>query len=116
MSGGAAWVHERPDAWLFLTAYRLASSFRRRWAVRSMAGTQAAPQSGDLFEGMVLSDLLSSLDPRQRAALLLRYHYGLSTRETADVLGCPEGTVKSLAARGRSAVRAALSTPEREVQ
>jgi RNA polymerase sigma-70 factor (ECF subfamily) len=71
-------VHERPDAWLFLTAYRLASSLRRRLAVRRRAGA-AAPQPGDLFGGLVLSDLMASLDPRQRAVLLLRHYYGLST-------------------------------------
>jgi RNA polymerase sigma-70 factor, ECF subfamily len=109
-------VHERPDAWLFLTAYRLASSLRRRWSVRRRAGGEPGPKPGDLFEGLVLSSLLASLDARQRAVLLLRHHYGLSIRETANALRCPEGTVKSLAGRGRSALRAALSATDREMQ
>lgn len=106
-------THERPDAWLFVTAYRLATSLRRRWAVRHRhARAGPAPAATDLFEGLVLVDLLSSLEPRQRAVLLLRHHYGLSTRETAGLLRCPEGTVKSLGARARAALRAALSTPD----
>ena len=101
--------HERPDAWLFLTAYRLATSEWRLWAVRrrhSRTGTPAAP---DVFDGLVLSELLHALEPRQRAVLLLRHHYGFSTRETARLLRCPEGTVKSLASRARAALEAAIS-------
>jgi DNA-directed RNA polymerase specialized sigma24 family protein len=44
--------------------------------------------------------------------LLLRHHFGFSTRETARFLRCAEGTVKSLAFRARGALSAALSTDE----
>jgi RNA polymerase sigma-70 factor, ECF subfamily len=105
-------AHERPDAWLFVTAYRLATSLRRHWAVRRRK-LRAVPQpAADLFEGLILRDLLFSLEPRHRVVLLLRHHYGLSTRETARVLRCPEGTVKSLGSRARAALEAALSTTE----
>jgi RNA polymerase sigma factor (sigma-70 family) len=36
-----------------------------------------------------------SLPPRQRAALVLRYYEELSEAETADLMGCSVGTVKS---------------------
>lgn len=105
-------VHERPDAWLFVTGFRLATSLRRRWAVRRRLPREDPGSAPDLFDGLILADLLSTLEPRQRAVLLLRHHYGLSTRETARVLRCPEGTVKSLGARARSALRAALTMEE----
>lgn len=105
-------AHERPDAWLFVTAYRLATSLRRRWVVRRRQLRADQPPAADLFEGLVLRDLLFTLEPRQRAVLLLRHHYGLSTRETAGVLRCPEGTVKSLASRARAALQSALSASE----
>jgi len=55
---------------------------------------------------------LRTLPERQRAALLLRGVYGLSTRETAQALHCREGTVKSLLARGRAALAASLEVQD----
>jgi len=52
---------------------------------------------------------LAQVPPRQRAALVLRYWEDLSLVETADVLGCSVGTVKSQAARGLAALRGRLT-------
>jgi len=57
-----------------------------------------------------LWNALTTLPPRQRAALVLRYYEDLSERDTADVLGCSLAAVKSLVARGSEALRAHLST------
>jgi RNA polymerase sigma-70 factor (sigma-E family) len=52
--------------------------------------------------------VLSGMAPRQRAVLVLRYFEGLSVVETAEALGCSEGTVKSQTARGLATMKAAL--------
>lgn len=52
---------------------------------------------------------LAALPPRMRAAVVLRHLLELSVAETADVLNCNEGTVKSQTARGLDHLRAALS-------
>lgn len=53
----------------------------------------------------MLVRLLQQLPPRQRAVLVLRYWEQRTEAETADLLGCTEGTVKSAAARGLRRLR-----------
>jgi RNA polymerase sigma-70 factor (sigma-E family) len=48
---------------------------------------------------------LQSLPARQRAAIVLRFYEDLSEQQTAEVLGCATGTIKSLVSRGLEALR-----------
>lgn len=52
---------------------------------------------------------LAEIPPRQRATVVLRYWSQLSVTETAAILRCSEGTVKSQTARGLAALRAAVT-------
>jgi RNA polymerase sigma-70 factor (sigma-E family) len=58
--------------------------------------------------------VLLRLPERQRAAIVLRYYEDLSEAETADALGCPTGTVKSLVSRGIDRLRHEMSTGDVE--
>jgi hypothetical protein len=49
---------------------------------------------------------------RQRAVLVLRFLEGLSVEETAEILGCRPGTVKSQSARGLDPLRAVLAAED----
>ncbi len=51
---------------------------------------------------------LLRLPERQRAAIALRFFEDLSVEETARILGCRPGTVKSLTSRALEALRASL--------
>lgn len=53
---------------------------------------------------------LATLQPRQRAVLVLRYWEQLSEAEAAGVLGCSVGTVKSSASRGLARLRELVAT------
>ncbi|KRC51405.1 MULTISPECIES: SigE family RNA polymerase sigma factor [unclassified Nocardioides] len=51
---------------------------------------------------------LSALPARMRAAVALRHVVDLSVEDTAELLGCSEGTVKSQTARGLAKLREVL--------
>ncbi|CRK57618.1 putative RNA polymerase sigma factor [Alloactinosynnema sp. L-07] len=74
--------------------------------VNAVADPAVAHQRTDLRDELFVA--LSSIPPRQRAALVLRFFEALSVAETARALGCSEGTVKSQTARGLAAMKAAL--------
>lgn len=79
---------------------------RHASALRAEAGV-SWPQTG-IDERDALSRALFTLPERQRAALALRFYCDLSEADTAEILGCRRGTVKSLISRGIAAMRTAL--------
>jgi RNA polymerase sigma factor (sigma-70 family) len=52
--------------------------------------------------------VLLELPQRQRAAIVLRFYEDLSDAQTAAVLGCSPGTVRSLTSRGMQTLREGL--------
>lgn len=57
---------------------------------------------------VALRQALAAVAPKQRAALVLRYYLDLSVEETAEILHCSTGTVKSQTARGLESLRRVL--------
>jgi RNA polymerase sigma factor (sigma-70 family) len=49
---------------------------------------------------------VAGLPRRERAVVVLRFFADFSVREVADLLGMPEGTVKTLTARALAGMRA----------
>ncbi|MFB8240170.1 RNA polymerase sigma factor [Kitasatospora purpeofusca] len=104
--------------WLWtIAARRLVDAFRRR-AHHAEPPPAAAPHpvAPAAEEEALLStvggdvgDALGRLAPELRDVLRAMVLDGLSVRETAVVLGLPEGTVKTRARRARIAMREALA-------
>lgn len=78
---------------------------------------EPAPASGTPGDGDgPVWAALASLAPRMRAAVTLRYWLDLSIEESAELLGCTQGTVKSQTARGLARLRELLGDPPPGVQ
>jgi RNA polymerase sigma-70 factor (sigma-E family) len=110
-----------PEGYLRRTLYNLAADgWRRRgrWRGRLAEFRSQARAAGTGTEDVAVVDLrdtlvrlLRQLPPRQRAVVVLRYWEQRTEAETAELLGCTEGTVKSTAARGLRRLRE-LAGPE----
>jgi len=62
----------------------------------------------DAVDGDVIRTALAELPKRMRAAVVLRHWLDLSVEETASLLDCSEGTVKSQTAKGIARLRSLL--------
>ena len=104
---------DNPAGYLRRTLYNLAADCWRRQAAwrRKLVvlGASDPAAEGDVMAAVDLRDALMRalrmLPPQQRTVIVLRYWEQLSEAETASVLGCSEGTVKSAASRGLQRMR-----------
>ena len=105
-----------PDAfWAYLrrTIVNLATShFRHRRVERvyleRLAAAPVAPTNDNDEMDEAMHRVLLGLPQRQRAAIVLRFYEDLSDVQTAAVLGCSAGTVRSLVSRGMQTLRQEL--------
>jgi RNA polymerase sigma factor (sigma-70 family) len=56
-------------------------------------------------DAVTIRVVVASLPRRERDAIVARYYLGMSVRETAAALECPEGTVKTLTHRAIARLR-----------
>ncbi|MFJ2478294.1 SigE family RNA polymerase sigma factor [Streptomyces sp. NPDC087659] len=107
---------DHPEAYVRQTLIHThAHWWRRRW--RGELPHEKLPdstaQTADPFSSIDMQDTLAAallrLPRRQRAAVVLRYFEDLSVEETARVLGCKPGTVKSQASKAVRTLRTVLA-------
>ena len=102
-------VSAKFTTWLYKVTLNVSREFLRRNRIPSETySVDMSGGCGDPERGVVLSDLsraLERLPERQREVVVLRMLEGLSTRETARVVGCREGTVKVHLHRALNALR-----------
>lgn len=94
---------------------------RRRWSrLRAFLGVderRADPSDGPdagllgAERATAVRAAIDALPERDREVVLLTHFSELSTREVAEILGIPEGTVGSRRNRAMTALRAALTAP-----
>jgi RNA polymerase sigma factor (sigma-70 family) len=105
-----------PSVWLLAITADQVRKARARARPRlsivddSTLGDQAVKGNPD--DGLDLRRALVQLSERQRLAVDCVYFAGLSVAETAAVMGCAEGTVKSTLAGARTKLRVLLEVAE----
>lgn len=87
-----------------------ASLWRRAWKRRERS-TGSIPEAGtvDLTSIDTTWAMVQALPSRQRAAVALRFYADLSVTETAEVMGCSVGAVKTHTARALAKLRETLA-------
>lgn len=91
------------------------SKLRRRYLERREASRRSGDERGVRLvdEGAADHDqvwqALSRIPERQRQAVVLRYYEDLSEAQTAEILGCSVGTVKSQVSRGLARMQELLA-------
>jgi RNA polymerase sigma-70 factor (ECF subfamily) len=93
------------------------NAFRKRYRRSKIALRRliAATNPPDVFEAVDDRDLatraLSSLAPRQRAALVLTEALSYSSEEAGELLGIAASTVRALSSQARDALRRSEGNP-----
>lgn len=110
--------YDRPHAWLRRVLVNRATSRRRRLGSEARALTRLgrlrdvepdlSPETAEVWTEV------GHLPSRQRQAVALHYVAELSVNETADVMGCSEGAVKSHLHRARRTLEARLAAWNQE--
>jgi len=96
--------------WVLAIARRVCIDVMKRRAARprpSLEVERADPE--DHAATVALDDLVTRLEPDRRAAFVCTQLLGLSYARTAEVCGCPIGTVRSRVARARADLLAATA-------
>jgi len=111
---------ENPTAYTRAALVNLARDRRRRLSRRPAEASWIAASEADLVadQASTIGDdvvvvALRELPSRQRTAVVLRFWEDLSVDETAQLMGCSTGTVKSNTSRGLDRLRLLLAGSER---
>ena len=108
--------------WLLSIARRVAADQIRRAMTRprttavedwdTVAAASPAHRRSGFDEGILLRELVAALEPDRRDAFVLTQILGLDYASTADVCGCPIGTIRSRVARAREDLIREMNAPE----
>ena len=107
-----AWsrIEADPDPYVYRVLVNSHVSSLRKFWHREIPSTAAPEPSGDgrldaAETRTVLLAALARLPPRQRAVIVLRFFEDLTEQQTAEILGCTVGTVKSQTSKALAKLR-----------
>jgi len=106
------------SSWMYQIVTRACIDVLRKEKVRSHLSldeldnpdqvTEASTFEGALLDRLLIHSALLQIEPQHKEVINLLDIEGRSVQEVSEILGIPTGTVKSRAARGRSALKEVL--------
>jgi len=86
---------------------------KKRWLVSTDNYNNIEIPAVDNEKNKDITDLVNSsleaMEPQFRSVIVLRHIQGFSTKETADILGIPQGTVLSRLSRGQDKLKEVIT-------
>jgi RNA polymerase sigma factor (sigma-70 family) len=109
---------DRPDGWVYVVAM---NQQRDRWrrderrrAVPQSEADDAADNTGGIATRLSVRELITTLPPRQREAVVLRFLTDLPLSDVADAMGCALGTAKATLHQALQTLRVELDDTEED--
>lgn len=98
------------DAYVHRALVNTATSWRRRrsWTEQPVATVGDRPDTEQGWYDDWVLQALRGLPPRQRAVVVLRHYADRTEAQTAELMGCSVGTVKSQHAKAIASLRSRL--------
>jgi RNA polymerase sigma-70 factor (ECF subfamily) len=102
---------DNPEAFLYRTAMNVFRNRLRRARLglrREIDGSDSRDGLAEVEDRDLVERALRPLTPRERAAVVLTCYVGLNSQEAGRALGIRSGTVRTLTARARVAMRTVI--------
>jgi len=102
---------ENREAFLFRTAMNVFRNRARRARLavrRTLVGPDPKDELAEVEERDLVERALRPLTPRERAAVVLTCYVGLTSQEAGRVMRIRSGTVRTLTARARAAMKTTM--------
>ncbi len=103
---------DQPGAYLRRSVVNGSLGRRRRRDREHLTDRPPTGADAPALDRVELADALAALPDRQRAAIVLRFYFGLPDADIAAALRCRVGTVASLVHRGLGQLRNSLDNPD----
>ena len=109
---------DRPDGWVYVVAM---NQLRDRWRrghrhrfVQAKGSEDAENNTGGIATRLSVRELIATLPPRQRQAIVLRYLADLPVGDVAEAMGCAVGTAKATIHQALQNLRVELDDTEED--
>ena len=99
---------ENPGGFVRTATVNRCRDLLRRRTLEQAVLRRLRPRPAPELEANEMLDVLDGLSRPQREVIVLRFYLGCTTPEIAELIGVPEGTVRSRMQRGIQQLRGAL--------
>lgn len=105
---------DRPDGWVYVVAMNHLRDYWRKAERTTEVDSPPTDDTGAVAVRLSVRDAITTLPPRQRQAVVLRYLADLPLADVADAMGCALGTAKATLHQALQSMRVELEENDDE--